>query len=97
MLEQQLINAFMKLTAKVGAGAFVRDLIHQVDENGNPKVWSASEMEKAIHFINHHVENFGKGEAIEVVRTLVSKFEIGLRDLEPHESLPDTPGVQGLQ
>jgi uncharacterized protein YktA (UPF0223 family) len=98
MLEQQLINAFMKLTAKAGAGDLVRNLIHHVDENGNPKVWTATEMQSAIHFINAHVENFGKGEAIAVVQTLMRKFDIHTEELQSHsEPLPDTPGVQGLQ
>jgi hypothetical protein len=97
MLEQRLINAFMKLTAKAGAGEIVRDLIHHVDENGNPKVWSATEMEHAIHFINMSVENFGKSEAITVMRTLMRKFEIGPEDLQANELHSDTPGVQGLQ
>jgi hypothetical protein len=98
MLEQQLINAFMKLTAKAGCGDLVRDLIQQVDENGNPKMWSASEMEKAIHFINMHVENFGKAEATHIVHTLMKKFDITSNDLQNHDHfLPEATGIQGLQ
>jgi hypothetical protein len=98
MLEQQLINAFMKLSAKAGAGDIVRELIQQVDENGNPKLWSAREMEHAIHFINMTVENFGKAEAIKVVQSLMKKFDILPEDLNRSAVLqPDTPGAQGLQ
>jgi hypothetical protein len=98
MLEQQLINAFMKLTARMGGGALMRDMIHHIDENGNPKVWSAHEMETAIKFINLHIENFGKAEAIGVISALTNKYEITDEDLhkEP-EPMPDTPGIQGLQ
>jgi hypothetical protein len=98
MLEQQLINAFMKLTAKAGAGHIVRELIQRTDENGNPKIWSASEMEHAIHFINMTVENFGKAEALEIIQSLIKKFDIAQKDLTGDEVIqPDTPSVQGLQ
>src|SRR5687768_12700768 len=98
MLEQQLINAFMKLTAKVGAGELVRELVQQVDENGNPKVWTSQEMESAIHFIETHVQNFGKNEATGVVLTLMKKFDISLHDLQPYnESHLESSGIQGLQ
>jgi hypothetical protein len=98
MLEQQLINAFMKLTAKVGAGDLIRQMIQQVDENGNPRVWSAVEIERAVHFINMHVENFGKAEAIGIVQTLMRKFDIRAEELQGDEhSQAETPGVQGLQ
>jgi hypothetical protein len=98
MLEQQLINAFMKLTAKVGAGDLVREMIQQVDENGNPKAWSVLEMERAVHFINMHVENFGKAEATGIIQTLMRKFDIRPEELPKDEQLqPETTGVQGLQ
>jgi len=98
MIEQQLINAFMKLTAKVGAGDLIRELVQQVDENGNPKAWSPGEMERAIHFINMHVENFGKEEAVAVIRTLMKKFAVDVSDLhDREETYPETPGIQGLQ
>ena len=101
MLEQQLINAFMKLTAKVGAGNLVRELIQAVDNNGNPKEWTPSEMEQAIAFINMQVERFGKAEADEVVNTLFRKFNLSVDDLkstlihdkEHHEE----SGITGLQ
>src|SRR5688500_4305101 len=104
-MEQQLINAFMKLTAKAGAGALVRELIQQVDENRNPKDWSRSEMENAIHYINYLVENFGKQEAMVVIRTLMKKFDIETSELANQEQpmksepsgIPDPAGVQGLQ
>jgi hypothetical protein len=98
MLEQQLINAFMKLAAKVGAGELIREMIQQVDENGNPKAWTALEMERATQFINRHIEHFGKADALVVIETLMRKFDITERDLH-HDSvsLPDSSGIQGLQ
>jgi hypothetical protein len=98
MNEQQLINAFMKLVAKAGAGEVIREMIQRVEENGNPKVWSANEIERATHFINHQIENFGKAEALLVVKTLIDKFDIHEQDLHSHSDVvPDPSGVQGLQ
>jgi len=98
MLEQQLINAFMKLAAKAGAGEIIREMIQQVEQNGNPKVWTALEMERALKFINQQVENFGKAEALVVVETLIRKFEITDADLHHHNSLSSaSSGIQGLQ
>jgi hypothetical protein len=98
MNEQQLINAFMKLVAKAGAGEVIREMIQRIEENGNPKVWTANEIESATHFINHQVENFGKAEALMVVKTLIDKFDIHEQDLHSHSEVsPDSSGVQGLQ
>jgi hypothetical protein len=96
MIEQQLINAFMKLTAKVGAGALVKELIKSVDENGNPKHWTTSEMQHAIDFINHKVDTFGKNEAQEIIQTLHHKFNIQPGEMKDNV-LTETSGVQGLQ
>jgi hypothetical protein len=96
MSEQRLINAFMKLTAKVGAGNLVRSLVQQVDENGNPKVWTAAEIEHAVQFINNEVERFGKPDALEIIHTLMKKFDISPDALTTVEPI-DHPGVKGLQ
>lgn len=99
-MEQQLINAFMKFTAKAGAGTFVKDLVQQTDENGNPKDWTKTEMQRAIEFLNEHTEVFGKSDAITIVQTLMKKFDISANDLESNgdaEQIPATTGVKGLQ
>ncbi|HYC83776.1 MAG TPA: hypothetical protein VEB86_01085 [Chryseosolibacter sp.] len=101
MLEQQLINAFMKLAAKAGAGSIIRDLLRSVDENGNPKSWTPAEMEHAINFLNEKVENFGHQDAIVVIKTLIRKFNIDAASLgvDQDEFLEsdELSGVQGLQ
>jgi hypothetical protein len=97
MNEQQLINAFMKLVAKVGAGELIRQMIQLTDENGNPKIWTANEIDSATHFINHQIENFGRAEALMVVKTLIDKFDIREHDLQLHSAVPDPSGIQGLQ
>jgi|GEM_PF-3463861 len=101
MLEQQLINAFTKFAAKAGAGALIRDLIRQVDENGNPKAWTAAEMHHAIEFLNQQTQAFARKQATQVARTLMKKFELKSEDLytadDSYLESDELTGVQGLQ
>ena len=75
-MEQQLINAFMKLFAKAGGGSVIRDLVQQVDENGNPKVWTPIEIEKAVSYVEWQTENFGAAEATEMIESLIKKYRL---------------------
>lgn len=97
-MEQQLINAFMKLLAKAGGGSLIKDLIQEVDENGNPKIWNLSEIEKAIRYVNWQIENFGTTEASSVVETLFKKYNLRPENfLTDHEPISEPTNVQGLQ
>jgi hypothetical protein len=99
-MEQQLINAFMKLISKAGGGSLIKDLILQVDENGNPKVWTSSELEKAVTYVYWQTENFGTAEATVMVESLLKKYNLRPENFlhEPATvSSNDNPGVQGLQ
>jgi hypothetical protein len=99
-MEQQLINAFMKLISKAGGGSLIKDLIQQVDENGNPKVWTPSELEKAVTYVYWQTENFGTAEATSIVESLLKKYNLRPENFS-HEpvavSSDDNAGVQGLQ
>jgi hypothetical protein len=93
MLEQQLINTFMKFTARAGAGDIIRDLIQKIEDNGNPKSWTPQEMESAIDYLEHRVSTFSKDDALNVIRSLTRKYYISPADLanERSRALP-TPG-----
>lgn len=102
VMEQQLINALMKLLSKAGGGSFIKDLIQQTDQNGNPKSWTPSEIEAATQFINVQIENFGTAEAAIIIETLKKKYSLerarpGSPDTSAHEDLPEAPGVHGLR
>ena len=94
-MEQQLINSLMKLIAKAGGGSLIKDLIQQVDENGNPKVWTNHEVERALSFIQWQTENFGAAEATTMIVNLIKKY-----NLDPGRFLPSSksnePHVHGL-
>jgi hypothetical protein len=97
-MEQQFINALIKLFAKAGGGALIRDLVRQVDEDGNPKTWTISEIEKATEFIHWQTENFGTPEARAIIESLVKKYNLDLDDIKPEDnSLEASPDVRGLQ
>lgn len=104
-MEQQLINALIKLLAKAGGGSFIKELIQQIDQNGNPKIWTAAEVESAIQFINWHTENFGSSEARAIIETLQKKYNLTVDTLSrdrahpssPSDTLPEVPGVHGLR
>jgi hypothetical protein len=99
-MEQQLINAFMRFTAKAGAGEYMKGLVQTTDENGNPKSWTTSEMSKAIDYLHHCTEHFDRADALTIIRTIQKKFHITTDDLrEPNqdEPAPDIIGAKGLQ
>lgn len=97
-MEAQLINALMKLLSKAGGGSLIKDLIQEVDENRNPKIWTSSEIEKAVDYVRWQTENFGSNEATVIVETLMRKYKLD-PEIFRHQSipLPDTSGVPGLQ
>ena len=100
-MEQQLINALMKLFSKAGGGSVIKDLIQQVDQNGNPKIWTPAEVKAAIEFITWQTENFGSAEANAMIETLQKKYNLQSsalleEDENNHADLPEAPGVHGL-
>jgi hypothetical protein len=97
-MEQQLINAFMKLISKAGGGSLIKDLIQQVDEDGNPKTWTVSELERAVKLVLWQTENFGTADARAIIETLMKKYNLTAEDCgKKDESLPEEIGAQGLQ
>jgi hypothetical protein len=97
-MEQQLINVLIKLIAKAGGASLIKDLILQVDENGNPKVWTHSEIVKATEFVEWQIQNFGTAEATAMIESLLKKYNIDPNDLRlSDESLEASPDVRGLQ
>jgi hypothetical protein len=99
IMEQQLINSLMKLLAKAGGGSLVKDLVQQVDQSGNPKVWTPSEVAAAVSFVNEQIENFGTADARAIVDSLQKKYHLSLSDRSTpgREDLPEVPGVHGLR
>lgn len=88
----------MKLLSKAGGGSLIKELIQQVDEDGNPKTWTASELQKASEFINWQIENFGSAEAVSIIETLIKKYNLDVdKFLSHNQSNISAPGIQGLR
>jgi hypothetical protein len=96
-MEAQLINALMKLFAKAGGGSLIKDLIQEVDENRNPKIWTPAEIEKAIQYVRWQTENFGTAEAAVLVETLIRKYNLDPELFHDRPIMRDASGVSGLQ
>jgi hypothetical protein len=97
VMEQQLINAFMKLVAKAGGGSLMKDMIQKVDESGNPKIWTPSEIDAALKYITWQIENFGAAEATAVIETLIRKYNLRPESFLSKKPVIETSGVAGLQ
>jgi hypothetical protein len=96
-MEQQLINALMKLLAKAGGGFLVKELIQKVDTNGNPKQWTYSELTEAVTHVTKQIEHFGPDEVAKIIETLQRKYpDASTTTTTDRETLHTTPGVKGL-
>lgn len=97
-MEQELINLLIKLLYKTGAGPLIRDLVLTVEENGNPKNWNTTEIEKAISYIKWQIENFGTAEASAMIVSLLKEYNLRAENFQKNEeALPESTGVPGLQ
>ena len=75
----------------------IKELIQRVDEDGNPKTWTASEPQKANEFISWQIENFGSAKAVSIIETLIKKYKLDVEKFLSHSpSNISAPGIQGL-
>jgi hypothetical protein len=102
-MDQQLINVLIKLFSKAGGGSLISDMIREIEENGNPKVWTNTEMEAAVRYLERQTEYFGTSEAIIMVQSLLKKYNLRIEDFQTDldmnsqkDALPNVPGVHGL-
>ncbi len=97
-MEQALINSLLQLISRAGGISLIRDLISEVDENGDPKTWNVSELQKAVEYINWQADSFGTAEAVAVIDNLLKKYNIRLDSLQrTSEDLEEPARVAGLQ
>jgi hypothetical protein len=85
-MEQQLINALMKLMSKAGGGLLIKDMIQQIDEDGNPKTWTTHEIQRAIDFVTWQTDNFGTAEATSIIETLFKKYKLNPQIFTPADA-----------
>lgn len=76
MMEQQLINELIRMIDKMGGRAVMKDLIDQVDTDGNPRHWTPAELEKAIDYVKWQNSYFGTADAMAIIQVLIEKYHL---------------------
>jgi hypothetical protein len=87
-MEQQVINTLLALIVRAGGGSLIRDLIRQVDENGNPAAWTDAELEHALTYLQWQNENFGAAEATAIAGILIREYHLDPKIFEASVPAP---------
>ena len=80
-MEQQLINNLICFIRKSGGESFIKNLLSEVDRNGNDRVWTEDEIENAVNHLKWVNDFFGKSDATIVISNLVQLYHIDIEDL----------------
>lgn len=97
MMEQQLVNALIRLLSKIGGDALERDLSRARKDNTPAQTWTPSELEKALEHVNWQVENFGPVEASAVIQSLIQRYGLRPESIVDDDHAPEPTGIKGLQ
>ena len=81
MKEHALINELIRLLCKGGGETFVGNFQRQIDSDGSDESWTNSEIGEAVSYISYINEYFGKDEAVAIITSLVTRYNINLDDL----------------
>jgi hypothetical protein len=75
-MEQQLINELIRMIAKMGGASLVKDLIEQVDHDGDPKSWTPEEIVNAYDYVKWQNTYFGEGDVTAIIGQLSEKYNL---------------------
>jgi hypothetical protein len=81
MREQALINELVRLLCKGGGETFVGNFQRRIDTDNNYESWTDSEIAEAASYISYINEFFGKDEAVAIVISLITRYNININDL----------------
>lgn len=79
--EQSLINELILMIAKMGGNAVMKDLIEQVDTDGDPKTWTAEEIARAVDYVKWQNSYFARADAMAVIDRLMANYKISGDDV----------------
>lgn len=96
-MEQQLINALVRLLSKIGGDALDRDLSRARKDHTSAQVWTPSELESALEYINLQAEHFGPTEAAAIIQSLIRRYNLRPESFIYDDHVPEPTGVKGLQ
>lgn len=80
-MEQQLINCLIGFIRKSGGEPFIKNLLSEVDQDGNDRVWTEDEIINAINHLNWVNDFFGKSDATVIISNLFQQYRIDVEDL----------------
>ncbi len=96
-MEHQLINALIGLLSKTSGESLIHDLVREVEESGNQKVWTPAEIEKALRYITWQTANFGTAEASAIIESLITRYQLRAETFAHHDDNGPATGIKGLQ
>jgi hypothetical protein len=75
-MEQQLINELIRMIEKMGGKAVMKDLVAQVDTDGDPKHWTEEEIKKAVEYMRWQNSYFGTADVMAIIQLLIEKYNL---------------------
>jgi hypothetical protein len=80
-MEQTLINELIKLLCKGGGETFVGNFQKEINSDNENEKWTKHEIAEAVHYISYINEFFGKDEAVAIITSLITRYNINVNDL----------------
>jgi hypothetical protein len=80
-MEQELINELIRLIGKMGGKALMKELIEEVDTDGNPKVWTPEELGNALNFVQWQNNYFSRSDVMAIIEILLEKYNLRPEEL----------------
>jgi len=80
MREHALINELIRLLCKGGGETFVGNFQRKINSDDNNELWSDKEVGEAIDYISYINEYFGRDEAIAIITSLITRYNINIDD-----------------
>jgi hypothetical protein len=81
MKEHALINELIRLLCKGGGETFVGNFQRQINTDNQYEAWTEGEIGEAVNYVSYINEYFGKDEAVAIITSLITRFNINLNDL----------------
>lgn len=75
-VEQQLINELIRMIDKMGGKLVMKDLIEQVNTDGDPKSWTPGELESALDYVRWQNSYMSRTDALAIIEILKEKYRI---------------------
>jgi hypothetical protein len=93
--EQILINELIRLLCKGGGETFVGNFQKEINQDGKPQQWTTSEIQEAVQYMKYINEYFGKDEAVAIITSLITRYNINVNDLAIRPDLDQKKRVVG--